>query len=466
MLSNNKTFLLSDFLCSITYEKIPSSIIEKAKEKILDALGIIMVGRESFESRCINTLLGNSFDLQREKGVKEWTKQSILRSVWVDATSALVWNAADTSPRTLAHCEAVVVPVALIVGKVTNSSGPDVITAVVAGYEAMERVARSVNNGDLRGHFKRGFHATATCGVFGSVAAAGKLLKLTNDQLFDALGIAASFASGIKATGNIAGKNTTFWYHAGKAAHDGLLAVYLSLEGFSGAESGLEGRDGFLRAYSDQTVGYDEDWLIRDLGKTFLIEQCETKLYSTAHTLRTAIDVLLDLRYKNQISPQEVIEVEIGVPKLFAYISENRGSHPDCFRKASASFPYVLAVALLDGMVLPDQFSPSKFEDLNIRKIADRIRVVVDPDVDREFNNGNWPSRVTVTLADGRKLKELRLNPRGSIALPCKREDIEKKLKALLARLLSPESISKLIEEAWRLEYVANINEITKYLEV
>jgi len=296
--------------------------------------------------------------------------------------------------------------------------------------------------------------------------AAGKLLNLTEGQMFDATGIAGNFASGLMGAGQIAGKHSVIWLLAGKAAYSGLIAVNLALQGFSGPESGLEGRDSFLHAYSDQAVGYEEAWLTKDFGEPFLIEQCETKFYSTAHTLRPAIDALLELRSQNQISPEEVVKVEVGIPKLFASISEGRPSHPDCFTKAQSSYPYALAVALHKGEALPDQFSPSMFTDPSVLKTEDRVQVIVDPDMDRELDNGNWPSWVAITLAGGKQLKMVKLNPRGSGASPCNREDVEKKVKSLLASRLPASRIQQLIEDVWQLEKIANIAKVIEFVEL
>ena len=119
------------------------------------------------------------------------------------------------------------------------------VSAVVAGYEVATRLAMALQP---KFHYELGFHPTATCGVFGAAVTAAKLLHLSEEQMLSAVGIAGSMAAG--SLEFLAEGTWTKRLHPGLAAQNGILAAKLAAEGFRGPATILEGRDGFLSAYS------------------------------------------------------------------------------------------------------------------------------------------------------------------------------------------------------------------------
>lgn len=99
----------------------------------------------------------------------------------------------DTHGAGSIHCSAPVVPAALAAAEVAGSSGEELVTAITAGFEVMTRLSLSL---DATLHYERGYHPTATCGVFGAAAACGNLYSLTEDEMVSAFGIALSQSSG------------------------------------------------------------------------------------------------------------------------------------------------------------------------------------------------------------------------------------------------------------------------------
>jgi len=127
-----------------------------------------------------------------------------------------------------------------------GASGRRFIEAVVVGYEVMVRLGRALGP---EKHYRRGFHPTGTCGVFGSSVTASKLLGLKAEGITSAMGIAGSQAAG--SLEFLAQGAWTKRFHAGWAAHSGMIAAQLARRRFRGPRSIIEGRDGFLRGYSD-----------------------------------------------------------------------------------------------------------------------------------------------------------------------------------------------------------------------
>ena len=103
------------------------------------------------------------------------------------------------------------------------ATGRDLALAYVVGFETECRIARGVHFH----HYDKGWHPTATLGIFGTVAAAARLLRFTPDQTAMALGLAASLASGLKANFGTMTKPL----HVGHAARNGLFAALMVQRG-------------------------------------------------------------------------------------------------------------------------------------------------------------------------------------------------------------------------------------------
>src|SRR5262249_30870928 len=171
-------------------------------------------------------------------------------------------------------------PTALAIGEMTGASGGQVLAAIVAGYEVMTRVGNAINSGAARmAHHRKGYHPTATCGVFGAAAIAAKLTGLSADGIAAALGVAGSLAGGL--AGSLTAGSDVWRAHGGIAAHNGALAALLAGAGLTGPRAVLDGRKGFCPAFTDGS--YDAAALVDGLGERFLVVDAAFKLHNTAH---------------------------------------------------------------------------------------------------------------------------------------------------------------------------------------
>ena len=163
----------------------------------------------------------------------------------------------------IVHPGPVLVPAALAMAQASGATGPQMLDALVKGFDIMIRLGRSVGPA----HY-RYFHNTATCGVFGAAAIGAALLELQASAMRDAFGNAGTQASGLWQCR--LEDSMSKQLHNGRAAQSGLLAVRLAQHGFTGAHAILEGELGFFRAMCpdaqpDRMAGGDEDrWLIHD----------------------------------------------------------------------------------------------------------------------------------------------------------------------------------------------------------
>src|SRR3974390_3344308 len=157
-------------------------------------------------------------------------------------------------------------------------------------------------------HYELGFHPTSTCGVFGAAVTAAKLLRVSEEQMLSAVGVAGSMAAG--SLEFLAEGTWTKRLHPGLAAQNGILAAKLTAQGFLGPGTILEGRDGFLRCYSKKPR---PELVTRGLGKTFEIVRTSIKPHACCRYMQSSIDALIELANTHDIRPEGIKRVDVAV---------------------------------------------------------------------------------------------------------------------------------------------------------
>ena len=150
-----------------------------------------------------------------------------------------------TKPGAGVHPGATLLPPGLAVAQARGSSGRELITAVVAGFDVMYRIGAATKHSNER----RGFHAPGTTGPFGAAVAAGVLLGLDAPRMTNALGIAGSLAGGLMEFARSGTGAMVKRLHLGRAAESGVLVASLAADGFTGPQSVIEGEAGFLKVF-------------------------------------------------------------------------------------------------------------------------------------------------------------------------------------------------------------------------
>ena len=187
----------------------------------------------------------------------------------------------DTHFAHVGHPSVAIYPAALAVAEAVDASGADVADAFLIGAEASVRIGMQLG----AVHYNRGFHQTATAGAFGATVAAGRLMRLSRAQMRAALGLCATRASGLKSQFGTMGKP----YNAGIAAANGVECAGLARVGFTSADDGLEGAQGFIPTHSDAPVtgAWDDPPPAR-----FLFEDVKYKLHACCHGTHAMIEGL------------------------------------------------------------------------------------------------------------------------------------------------------------------------------
>jgi 2-methylcitrate dehydratase PrpD len=305
---------------------------------------------------------------------------------------------------------------ALAIAEHTESSGPNVLAAVVAAYETIIRIGLAVQPS----HFKRGFQSTGTCDGFGTAAAAGRLLFRGKDaerRIAGAMGLAGGYASGV----------AQFYYsgasakriQAAHSAESGVSAALLAEQGYSGPVDIIEGAGGFAKAYAD---GWDPAAIEDGLGQRFHLMDVLVKSHAAAARVAAGIDGMFALRQEHGFSGNDIVNMALGIPSIIQGRLTN--PHPVDLQAAQMCLPFSVALAskvdLLPGRI--PTLSVTDFEaglsDRSLHAIEKRTTIALDDEVEAASNELSTAARVSVTLRDGRKLSKLVSAPKGSPSQP------------------------------------------------
>jgi 2-methylcitrate dehydratase PrpD len=273
---------LAAFTTGLSFEALPADVLEAAKCKLLDAYGCglaaVALGECSAVLRWAARTGGDGDALVTGSGLR--AAEAAL------ATGTLIHalDFDDTHPESLCHVTAVVGTAAVVAGQAVGATGAQVLVAQVAGSEAVARLG-AVASGDWH---ERGIHPTAACGVFGATLAAGKLMGLDAETLASALGLAGSTSSGLFEY--LADGSQTKPFHAGWAAHAGILAAELAAAGLRGPATVVEGRFGLFGALLAQDRAADVHAQLADLGERWETTRIAIKPYPTCHFTHAAIE--------------------------------------------------------------------------------------------------------------------------------------------------------------------------------
>lgn len=340
--------------------------------------------------------------------------------------AAHVLECDDTHQPSSSHPGAVVLSTALPLAIELDLPWSRVVDAIVAGYEVMCRIGEASGPAN---EYQRAFHPTGTCGAFGATTAAVLLLGGDEDQLTDALGIANSLSSGSMAF--LTDGSWTKHLHPGWAAHSGIVAARLALDGFKGPEAALEGQYGYLIGHSGNP---DPTKITAGLGRAPLaVERTSVKAHGCCRYEQAALDAVLHLRKTHSLRPEDVAMVRVGVLTagwdiIVEPAAEKR--RPRTPVDAQFSMPFGAAVALLHGRASVAEHSQDNVDDPAVHALMDRVECFRSAELDAAFPQ-RWPAVVEILHRDGRTLRHSVDHPKGDPENPFSPAELLDKFREL-----------------------------------
>ena len=433
---------LGDWVSALRYEDLPPEVIASAKLCLLDFIGVALRGATFPQVAPVQALL-DTLGGNPVATVIGGRRTSLPYTALANGTFGHSCEF-DDSHFHGGHPGVCVIPAALATAEQERIDGKALITAIVAGYQAMICSVGPIHRRTL----ELGWHGTKIGGVFGAAAATGKILNLNALELANAFAIAASDASGTMEYDQSGGEIKRF--HAGLASRSGVEAAILAAAGLTGPLTIFEGKRGIFRLFSEG----EEPVIDRYWQEDFHILETMFKLHPCAGTLHAAIDCVAQIQRDHQVQVGDTKLIEVGIvdwaiPHGAAIIE------PTDAISAQFSLAFSLGLQMVTGAASIDDFlNPAKWSDERIQAVARKVQPVADPVPE---NASELFARVTLTTIDGTVHQASQEAPRGFPTLPASAEDLKAKFLSLTATLLPPGQAEALIATIDKLEEQADL---------
>ncbi len=426
------------------YDDVPAASRTAVKRLLMDWLGVAVGGSQTESGRIARAFASEQEGKAQAQVAGDTARVPMGNAAFANAISSHSLELDDIDVLALFHFSPPVYGAALAAAEGAGATGKDLVTALVAGCEMMERASKAVNP-SLR---DRGYHTTPTTGVFGAAVAAGKLLGLDADKLVSALGLAGAQSAGLM---EMYGPSMQKRFNPGPTARSGVTSALMAKLGFTGTALIFEGERGWLKAYSDE---YSVAPLDVAPGEKYQLD-IEFKPYSCARPIHNAIDCALDIRKQAGFDASKV--KSILIERHPSWSKYHRNAAPTTYHEAQVSLPFSMAVAMLEGKALLEQYSDRNIRNSEVRRLAQLATFETVEGMPRGVS-----VRITATQEDGRKLTSQVDYPKGSIQNPMSDDELRVKFMSLAGPVLGESRAAELADKAMNVEQIGNVADLMK----
>lgn len=379
-------------------------------------------------------------------------KTDALTAAMVNGISAHYLDYDDVADTSNAHVSALMVPTVLAAGESVNADGKSVLEAYIVGIEVCNLLSRCMG----KENFRKGWHSTASLGIFGACAAAGKLFGLNEQQMTYLMGLAASESSGIKANFGTMAKS----FHVGSAASKAIRIARLAALGYDSMPSCIEAKCGF----ADLTIGETDFSVslkaIEDNLSEFIEPGMIMKPYPSCKASHNGIDAAIGLAKEYDLKPEDVDYIEAEVQPYVMDLL--RYPHPETKLQGKFSLNYTIAVGIINRAVQIKDFEGEYVTDPQVIDLMDRVKVIPS----ETMNNGETmlvrgDTIVHIFTKDGRELVKRVNYATGDPHAPMPEAQRRGKLTECLSRTLCEDAVGALIEKLEHIDELAHIADLT-----
>jgi 2-methylcitrate dehydratase PrpD len=366
----------------LTADDIPADAETVGTQCILDWTACTLAGRDEPLARILREEYGDDVGPAAVVGTELRLRPG--PAALVNGATGHALDFDDTHTGMGGHPTAPVLPAVLAVAEELGSSGAELLAAFVVGSEVEDRLGAALGSRP----YARGWHVTSMVGVLGAAAGVARLLQLHGEQFANALGIAASQSSGLKANFGTMTKPL----HAGQAAERGVMAAKLAARGFTANPEALEGGQGLASASGAEELRRDR--LDAAVGE-WLITQTLFKYHAACYLTHAAIESAGALRSGVGARPVDAVTVTVN-PTLLGVCAI---AEPRTGLQAKFSLRATTAMALLgDDTTDPLTFNDPRVNEPDLQDLLHRVRVVTDDAL------SGTQSQVEIVLAGGDRL--------------------------------------------------------------
>jgi 2-methylcitrate dehydratase len=450
------TATMARWAAGLQFSHLSDDAVRQAKRFLLDSLGCALGGYLQHDVKIALAVLDETAGRGPASVIGTGARLDPVSASLANALMIRVMDYNDIYWKQDPSHPSDIIPAAIACCERAGSDGRELIVGIALGHEFEQRLCEAA----FPGIRERGWHH-ATLTAFVSPIVAGRALHLPWEQIQHAIGISASHHATLGAV--TAGKLTMMKNTVDPmATQAGVLAALLAERGYTGPEHVVDGKEGLVRCLGPE---WKLDILTDGLGASWRITQCGMKAFPTEALTHTPISAVLDLVHEHDLKPVQITKVHIrSLARAADILADPSKYDPRGKETADHSLPYVIAAAIVDRQVTPQQFTDAKIDDPAIRAQLRKVEVVADPEIEKVF-----PAlqRVIVTIftSDGRQLTRQLDYPKGDPRNPLSDREIEEKFDALAKPVLSAAARAKVKDAVWNLEKLATVTDLMRMLK-
>lgn len=444
----------AEFAANLKLSDVPPDVVARAKGLILDGLGCGLFAADMTWTQIVARLASR---LDPGGGAASiWGRgetASPVHAALVNGTMVQGYEIDDANQACFHAC-AVVLPAAFAAAEYVGADkvdGAKLLTAIITGFEIGPRVGLCLNGDQM---IVKGWHAPGIFGPFPAALTAGIVLGLNEDQMFHALGIAGTQASGLMAAqfGSMVKR-----MQCAKNAQSGLYAALLAADGFTGIEDVYEQEyGGFCTTFTQTKDEFDLSQLSAGLGTHWETMRIDVKRHASLGTNFSAIDAIEELMQAHGLKAADVEEVVVHATQ--ATVSHGAWTYvPTGLTSAQMNLGFAIAMQLIEGQVFVDQMVDKNIARPDLVELANRVRAVRDPEREQKPKHFHRGARVEVKLKSGKVLANTVDFFVGSHHRPLTEAQVVTKFRNLTSRTLSAQNVAKIEGLVFELEHAPEV---------
>jgi 2-methylcitrate dehydratase PrpD len=433
------------FVAETDFDHIPSAVIHEAKRSLVNFFATSVSGCRDRPFEIALRSMSRFSGGQQATLIGRAERVDTLSAAFLNAVSANVSDFDDTHLPTVIHPAATIAPAVFAFAEMNPVRGADLLLAFVLGVDIECRIGSAISPA----HYRRGWHITTTCGVFGSAMAAGKLLQLDSARLVWALANAATQSSGLVESLGHDSKSLSI----GNSARNGLWSALLAADGFDGPQHPIEGRFGFFNALGEKP---DRAILLDGLGASWELSKNTYKPYPGGVVIHPVVDCVLEARRTHSIAPSEIERIVVSGNPLLSDRADR--PHVTSGREAQVSVQHSVAAAMLFGKLGLEEYTDDCVRDPAVLDLRRKVELKQDAGIPVQA------AAVEVFMKDGLAHPASVAAARGSSQRPLSDVDLEDKLFTLGGVFLPRDALRRLADAIWELESLQDASALLSFV--
>jgi 2-methylcitrate dehydratase PrpD len=434
---------LAHYIVNAGYDDLPANVRKEGARTLLNWVGVAIGGSHHQTVDIAVSALAPFSGPQQASLFGRRERFDIMNAAFINGVSSHIFDYDDTHLKTIIHPAGPVASAILALSEYQPVSGKEFLNALVLGVETECRIGNAV----YPNHYDVGWHITGTAGVFGAAAAVGKLLKLNEQQMVWALGLAASQPVGLRESFGSMNKS----FNPGRAAANGIFAAMLASKNFTSSNEMIEAKRGWANTISTKQ-NYNE--ILGDLGTRYEAALNTYKPFACGIVMHPAIDAAIQLRNDNKLTADQIDHIDLKVHPLVLELTGKKTPREGL--EGKFSIYHAVAMALIEGAGGEKQFSDRAVTDPTIIALRAKVNPVITPGIKPEQVD------MTVVLKDGRELNRAIAHAIGSVEVPMTDKQLEAKFSDLADGIIPASAIRRVMDACWKVETLPSAAEIAK----